>query len=41
LSRSWKAEIGLFETITLKINGGLNGQADRVALRGRAALVLA
>ena len=34
------ADAGLFEMITRKINGGLNGQAERVALRDRAAKVL-
>ena len=35
------ADAGRFEAITRKINGGLNGQADRVALYGAALSVLA
>lgn len=35
------ADAGKFEAITRKINGGLNGQADRVALYERALKVLA
>ncbi|MNG03677.1 hypothetical protein D3C84_867660 [compost metagenome] len=34
------ADAGLFERITRKINGGLNGQTERVVLRDRAAKVL-
>lgn len=34
------ADAGQFETITRRINGGLNGQADRVALWNRAKKVL-
>lgn len=34
------ADAGKFESITRKINGGLNGQAERVALWQRARLVL-
>ncbi len=34
------ADAGLFEGITRKINGGLKGQAERLALRERAAKVL-
>ncbi|MNF14750.1 hypothetical protein D3C80_2170740 [compost metagenome] len=34
------ADAGLFEKITRKINGGLTGQVERVALRDRAAQVL-
>lgn len=35
------ADAGEFEKITRRINGGLNGQADRLALYGRAQEVLA
>ena len=35
------ADAGLFERITRKINGRLTGQADRLALRDRAAKVVA
>ena len=35
------ADAGDFEHITRRINGGLNGQADRVALYGRAQEALA
>lgn len=34
------ADAGDYETVTLRINGGLNGYADRQARYGRAALVL-
>ncbi|MNR60997.1 hypothetical protein D3C85_1826150 [compost metagenome] len=35
------ADAGQFDKITRKINGGLTGQAERVALRDHAAQVLA
>ncbi len=35
------ADAGLFDMITRKINGGLNDQAERLALRDRAVQVLA
>jgi len=35
------ADAGEFEQITRRINGGLNGQADRLLLWGRARAVLA
>ena len=34
------ADAGLFAKITRTINGGLTGQAERLALRDRAAQVL-
>ena len=34
------ADAGQFEAITRRINGGLNGQTDRVALWNRAKKVL-
>jgi putative chitinase len=35
------ADSGLFDKITRRVNGGLNGNTDRVALYGRAIQVLA
>lgn len=35
------ADVGKFETITRRINGGLNGLADRLKLWGKATSVLA
>ncbi len=35
------ADAGRFGEITRRINGGMNGQAERIALRGRGAEVLA
>lgn len=35
------ADAGQFDKVTRKINGGLNGQAERVALHNRAAMAFA